>query len=518
VTDALFSIGDLARRTGMSVKMIRYWSDAGVVPPTGRTHAGYRRYDAAAVARLELVRTLRDLGLSLEQIRAVTDRERGIAEVAAAHADALDAQIRVLKIQRAVLRSVADRGSTTEELTLMTRLARLSAAERNRIIADFVENALADLDLPTYRAGLLAATPALPDEPTPAQVDAWIELAELVAEPETGAALRRMAEYGARHAPGPHDEAEVEAVKEVAELFRERADAALAAGTPPDSPLAEPIVAGIIEAWLPTQKGIRTDGSEARELLREQLESTDERIERYWRLISVINGWPEPPRWGPAGAWLVAALRANPEPGGTFTPRFDMVDPATIVADFDQVVADVERLVGAVGHDQWTRMTPCDRWTVRDLVDHMIWENLAAAALADGKPREDHDADHAGTDPAAAFRAAVTEARTAFTRPGMVTDEYGPYRAPGAMLVQQVIIELLTHGWDLAVATGRPTDLAPAAAERTLAVAPVFYGRVPRTPGSSFGPERPAPADATATDRLAAYLGRSVVDGLQSAV
>jgi uncharacterized protein (TIGR03086 family) len=81
-----------------------------------------------------------------------------------------------------------------------------------------------------------------------------------------------------------------------------------------------------------------------------------------------------------------------------------------------------------------------------------------------------------------------------------------------------VIIEMLAHGWDLAVATGQPTDLAPAAAERTLAVVPVFYGAVPRTPGSSFGPERPAPADATATDRLAAYLGRSVVDGLQSAV
>ena len=518
MTDALFSIGDLARRTGMSVKMIRYWSDAGVVPPTGRTHAGYRRYDAEAVARLELVRTLRDLGLSLEQIRAVTDRERGIAEVAAAHADAIDAQLRVLKIQRAVLRSVADRGSTTEELTLMTRLARLSAAERNRIIQDFVEGALGDLDLPTYRAGLLAATPDLPDEPTPEQVDAWVELAELVAEPETTAALRRMAEYGARHAPGPHGAAEIEATKRIADMFRERADAALAAGTPPDSPLAEPIVAGIVEAWLTTQHGLTEDGREARELLREQLEINDERIERYWRLISAINGWPAPPAWGPAGAWLVAALHANPEPGTAFAPRFDLVDPATIVADFAQVAKDVARLVDAIGDDQWTNATPCPQWDVKALVNHLIWENLAAAALADNQPRTDHDADHAGPDPAAAFHEAVGRARTAFTRPGMVTDEYGPYRAPGAMLVQQVIIELLAHGWDLAVATGQPTDLAPMAAERTLAVAPVFYGAVPRTPGSSFGPQRPAPADATATDRLAAYLGRSVVDGLQSAV
>ena len=67
--DTLYSIGELARRTGLTVKAIRFYSDRGIVPPTDRSPAGYRLYDIDAVARLDLVRTLRDLGLDLPTIR-----------------------------------------------------------------------------------------------------------------------------------------------------------------------------------------------------------------------------------------------------------------------------------------------------------------------------------------------------------------------------------------------------------------------------------------------------------------
>jgi DNA-binding transcriptional MerR regulator len=53
-TDAeLFSIGQLAARTGLTSRTIRFWSDAGLVPPAGRSAGGYRLYDAEAVARLD---------------------------------------------------------------------------------------------------------------------------------------------------------------------------------------------------------------------------------------------------------------------------------------------------------------------------------------------------------------------------------------------------------------------------------------------------------------------------------
>src|SRR4051812_24064344 len=104
----LHSIGELARRTGLTVKTVRFWSDRGLVAPTGRSAAGYRMYGAEALARLELVRALRDLGLDLATIRKVVDRELTLPEVAAAHAEALTAQIRVLHLRRAVLTAVAE--------------------------------------------------------------------------------------------------------------------------------------------------------------------------------------------------------------------------------------------------------------------------------------------------------------------------------------------------------------------------------------------------------------------------
>ena len=115
-TDAeLFTIGQLARRTGVPARTIRFWSDAGLVPPSARSGSGYRLYDADAAARLDLVRTLRELGLGLDVIEAVLSRARTVAEVAAAHVAVLDAQIRTLRLRRAVLSTVARNGHTIEE-------------------------------------------------------------------------------------------------------------------------------------------------------------------------------------------------------------------------------------------------------------------------------------------------------------------------------------------------------------------------------------------------------------------
>lgn len=101
--ESLHSIGDLARRTGLPVKTIRFYSDRGLVPPTGRSPVGYRLYGSAAVARVNLVRTLRELDLDLSTIRQVLNREASLPEVAAAYADALAVQIQVLRQRRAVL-------------------------------------------------------------------------------------------------------------------------------------------------------------------------------------------------------------------------------------------------------------------------------------------------------------------------------------------------------------------------------------------------------------------------------
>ena len=355
----LWSIGDLAKRTGLPVKVIRHWSDIGVVPPTDRTPTGHRRYDARALARLELARTLRDLGLGMAAIREVVDRERALAEAAAVHADAIEAQIRALRLQQAVLRSVSQRTAGAEELAELTRLARASAAERTAVIHEFVAAALGDLDVPTYRDGLLAATPDLPEQPTPEQLDAWLEVAALVRTPQLREALARMAAYAAEHAPGEQD---VEAVRDLTDLWTRKVTAAIDAGIMPDSPSADPVVAGIVEAWLPTQT--RTDlqpdgdGEPARRRLLEQLEvAADTGVERYWQLLCVINGWPVRPSLAVPGQWLTTALRANPAPGARAAGIAAMLDgdgdgdgddPAAMLAACERVLGEVELLVAGV--------------------------------------------------------------------------------------------------------------------------------------------------------------------------
>ncbi len=256
--ETLFTIGQLARRTGLSVRTIRFWSDCGILPPTDRTDAGYRVYDGEAVARLELVRTLRELGLGLDAVQQVLAQQATLRQVAQTHVAALDAAIRTLRLHRAVLRTVAKRSTTIEEITLMNKLARLSAQERQQIIDDFVDRAFAGIDAGAPGAGIAQAMrqmPAdLPDDPTPEQVDAWVELAELVQDPSFQERVRLMAVTGAQggqpqSVPAPNPQ-----------LVSEHAGGTLAAGVRPDSAEGKAVLDRMVPAGT---------SSEARTQLRE---------------------------------------------------------------------------------------------------------------------------------------------------------------------------------------------------------------------------------------------------------
>ncbi|MFF4606205.1 MerR family transcriptional regulator [Streptomyces sp. NPDC001339] len=308
--DTLLSIGELARLTGLTVKTIRFWSDAGVVPPTDRTPAGYRLYGPEALARLGLVRTLRDLGIDLATIQQVLGREVTVAEVAAAHVEALEVQIRTLRLRQGVLRAAAGRGSTPEEMELMHRLAKLSDQERHRLIHDFIDTTFGGLDVDAeFLAMMRTAMPELPEDPTPEQLNAWVELAELVQDDGFRARMRHAAadQVQARAEAGPFAD---EAARRVAELIRERTGAARDAGIEPGSEAAREVVDQIVGAC--ARLTGREDGPEFRAWLLERLEiARDSGYERYWRLIAVINGRPADPGMEPAVAWLVAGVRAG---------------------------------------------------------------------------------------------------------------------------------------------------------------------------------------------------------------
>ncbi|MFJ7247530.1 MerR family transcriptional regulator [Kitasatospora sp. NPDC098652] len=331
------TIGELARRTGLTVKTVRFYSDQGIVSPADRTPAGHRRYGADAVARLDLVRTLRELGLGLPEIRQVLGRERALSEVAAAHAAALDVRIRVLRLRQAVLRTVAARGATTEELTLVHRLARLTEDERGRLVGEFLaavfgaaavsgggaaSGAGAGSGVEGRWGGVATSlTPRLPEQPSDEQVEAWVELALLAGDDGFRELLRTLAEdEAAEAAPGAPPR------PGLAVLVRETVGPAVAAGVEPGSAEAARVVAALLERYAGLV-GTAGAGEQLRarpvdpsvdppverlvdRLVRRLRAMADPRRERYLELLAVVNGWVAPESSGEVLDWAVRAVQA----------------------------------------------------------------------------------------------------------------------------------------------------------------------------------------------------------------
>ncbi|MGW6118940.1 MerR family transcriptional regulator [Nocardia sp. NPDC055165] len=306
--DTLRTIGEVSARTALTVKTIRFYADRDIVAPTVLSPAGHRLYDSAAIARLELVRTLRALGMDLSTVRAVLDRESSMAEVAATHAVALDVEIRTLRVRRAVLRAVAVRDSSQREMDLMHRLAALSAAERHRLIEDFVDDTFGRYAANPAMVELVrASVPDLPDDPTPDQLAAWMELAELVQDTDFRDAVRRMADYQAREraagdTTGLHHD--------LTEAVRTLVGGAIAAGMPPQPPAATPILDALTARYATTFD--RSDDTALRRWILERLDVADDpRVQRYWRLLGTVNAWPDQPDLAPIFTWFAQALRAH---------------------------------------------------------------------------------------------------------------------------------------------------------------------------------------------------------------
>ncbi|SNR82517.1 heavy metal-responsive transcriptional regulator [Blastococcus mobilis] len=109
-------IGELAEHAGLTVKTIRFYEQAGVLPEPERRPSGYRDYDDSAVARLRFVKAAQAAGLSLAEIReviAVRDRNgppcRHVTDLLNAHAADLDRRIAELTALRDEVRRLRDR-------------------------------------------------------------------------------------------------------------------------------------------------------------------------------------------------------------------------------------------------------------------------------------------------------------------------------------------------------------------------------------------------------------------------
>jgi DNA-binding transcriptional MerR regulator len=304
------SIGQVARLTGLSVKTIRHYSDLGLVPAVNRTDSGYRRYDEAGVARLELIHALRELGLDLQSIRRVTEHRTKIEEVASAHADAIDVHIQQLMLRRAVLRAIARGITDPEEVQRMTAAAEASAEESRRIMEEFLDSIFADHPGNPFAERMRSALPVLPDEPSAEQVDAWVELARLVHDSAFRARIREMIVEGERQRAASGISETDEATQQAGQAVVDRAGAALSNGVATDSAEAHAIVNEVVPLFAAAAR--KKDSPEYRRALAHQLATfSDARAERYWQLIGVINGWPAQPSVMRPYEWFMAALDAS---------------------------------------------------------------------------------------------------------------------------------------------------------------------------------------------------------------
>lgn len=109
------NIGEAAKHTGLSAKMIRYYESIGLISPAGRGANGYRHFDPEDLHRLAFIRRSRDLGFSLEEVGKLLtlwqDRQRASADVkalAGTHIGALNRKIDELVGLRDTLQVLVD--------------------------------------------------------------------------------------------------------------------------------------------------------------------------------------------------------------------------------------------------------------------------------------------------------------------------------------------------------------------------------------------------------------------------
>lgn len=169
--------------------------------------------------------------------------------------------------------------------------------------------------------------------------------------------------------------------------------------------------------------------------------------------------------------------------------------------------------VRRIGRDQWTTQTPCADWHVRDLLTHLVSEQLwvphllSGGTIAEAGDRFDGDA-VLGDHPARAWHEAATAARRAWLAEGAIDGEvevsFG--RTDAVEYCLQMTVDLAVHGWDLATALGHDQPISGDLAEALLDFVAPQASTWESTP--MFAAPVPVPADTPAADRLVAVLGR----------
>jgi uncharacterized protein (TIGR03086 family) len=175
-----------------------------------------------------------------------------------------------------------------------------------------------------------------------------------------------------------------------------------------------------------------------------------------------------------------------------------------VLDQVDQLGPLLSGVVSAIRADQLDNPTPCAKFTVRGVLDHMIVGATTFGAVFRGVEASQPDT----SDVLASFETTLTGLAEAMHGPGAfdrtVQAPFG--EVPGATFARFIVLDGLVHGWDLATATGQPYEPPDA----LVAEADTFAHEAiePLRDGDTFGPAVEPACSATPIQRLAAFTGR----------
>ncbi|MFF4951377.1 HEAT repeat domain-containing protein [Streptomyces chattanoogensis] len=209
-------IGDVARRSGVSARMLRHYDSLGLVRPTGRTDAGYREYSSDDIRRIFHIESLRSLGLSLRDVRRALD----------------DPGFTPSELVDDLIRQTRER--IAAETELLTRLCRIGAAEPAGW-EDVLQTVALLQALGSKSAGTRQRAALSSVEEVPVPVEALVEAALSETDPNVAGALRwALAQWGdgglallAQGLDSPVAEVRKRAVQSIAEIPSGQATALL---------------------------------------------------------------------------------------------------------------------------------------------------------------------------------------------------------------------------------------------------------------------------------------------------
>src|SRR5579884_74488 len=168
------------------------------------------------------------------------------------------------------------------------------------------------------------------------------------------------------------------------------------------------------------------------------------------------------------------------------------------------------KFIAGVKDDQWGKQSDCTDWSVRDLVNHIVSENLWVPDLIDGKTVEEvgdkYEGDVLGDDPVESYQKSIEGANEAISAPNALQKtvhlSYGDF--PAEVFIGHRLIDLVVHGWDVAKSTGQNDQLDQEVVE---AAWDVLQPQLKEMQGSGyFGTPVDVSDDAPVQDKLLGAL------------